>query len=432
MFPNPQDAFPLPPRPDLEQYKTLAKELIRACRSDDTTALNRWSTQWVAKLFQLHEQPSSSIGRYAAALEQFARERFGEGECKLAEAHFILARAHGFPSWPRFVKHLEGLSKNDSSVSAFEQAADAVVRGDLAGLQQLLREKPELIRERSTRDHGATLLHYVSANGVEGYRQQTPPNIVAIAEALLDAGAEVDAEADVYGGGATPLGLVATSTPPRRAGVQNQLLELLIKRGASLLTSPGRRGILLDCFANGCPEAAELLAKHGAEIELESAAALGQLDWVKERFNREEAAPSQNAMNAALRAAAGYGRYDVVAFLLEHGAELSATNESDLQTPLHWAVIGGHKRIVDLLLSRGASVHAVNTYGGTALGQAAWSAAHGGDADVYAEIIETLIAAGSDVPSHHPPVNPTIDALLQRHGSIPDPALWWYGEEHHS
>ena len=27
MYPNPQDALPLPQRPDLEQYKKLAKEL---------------------------------------------------------------------------------------------------------------------------------------------------------------------------------------------------------------------------------------------------------------------------------------------------------------------------------------------------------------------------------------------------------------------
>jgi hypothetical protein len=43
-------------------------------------------------------------------------------------------------------------------------------------------------------------LHYCSANGVEGYRQKTPKNIVEITRILLEAGAEVDARADVYGG----------------------------------------------------------------------------------------------------------------------------------------------------------------------------------------------------------------------------------------
>ena len=38
--------------------------------------------------------------------------------------------------------------------------------------------RPELIRQRSSREHRSTLLHYVSANGIEDFRQRTPPNIV--------------------------------------------------------------------------------------------------------------------------------------------------------------------------------------------------------------------------------------------------------------
>jgi len=75
---------------------------------------------------------------------------------------------------------------------------------------------------RSTRDHHSTLLHYVSANGVEDFRQKTPPNIVEITNLLLDAGAEVDAESDAYGGGCTTLGLVATSVHPEQAGASER------------------------------------------------------------------------------------------------------------------------------------------------------------------------------------------------------------------
>jgi hypothetical protein len=131
-------------------------------------------------------------------------------------------------------KHVETLARANSAVSAFEAAADAIVSGDLVTLERLLREQPDLIRARSTREHRATLLHYVSANGVEGYRQKTPKNAVAVARLLLRAGAEVDAAADVYGGGCTTLGLVATSQHPLRAGVQNDLIDVLLEHGARL------------------------------------------------------------------------------------------------------------------------------------------------------------------------------------------------------
>ena len=89
--------------------------------------------------------------------------------------------------------------------SSFEAAADAIVSGAVAALERLLHDDPELVRARSTREHRATLLHYVSANGVENYRQKTPANAVEVAKLLLDAGAEVDAAADMYGGGSTTL-----------------------------------------------------------------------------------------------------------------------------------------------------------------------------------------------------------------------------------
>ncbi len=60
------------------------------------------------------------------------------------------------------------------------------------------------------------------------------------------------------------------------------------------------------------------------------------------------------------------------------------------QTALHWAVIGGHKDTVELLLDRGASLEAKNAYGGTALGQAEWSAENGNPTIDYAPIISLL------------------------------------------
>ena len=203
---------PLPARPNLEQYRKQAKDLLKQTGS------------------------------------------------KLGDAQFTLAREHGFDSWPKFAKHIEALARKTSPISKFEQAADAIVTGDAATLASLLRENPKLIRARSTRVHRATLLHYVSANGFENYRQKTPANAVEIAKILLDAGAEVDATADSYGKDTT-LVLVATSVHPERAGVQIALLELLLDHGAA------PDGVN-PCLRNGRPEAAEFLAQRGAPLDL--------------------------------------------------------------------------------------------------------------------------------------------------------------------
>ena len=82
-----------------------------------------------------------------------------------------------------------------------------------------------------------------------------------------------------------------------------------------------------------------------------------------------------------------------------------------------------------VLLKRDPPLEALNMYGGTVLGQTLWSAAHGGDPDVYIAIIETLIAPGAQVPERHPPVNERVDEVLRRHGSVSDDTWWWYGEK---
>src|SRR5690242_19883147 len=171
--------------------------------------------------------------------------------------------------------------------AAFEAAADAIINGDAPMLRKLLADYPGLVQERSTREHHSTLLHYVSANGVEDFRQKTPKNIVEITNLLLDAGAEVDAESEAYGGGCTALGLVATSVHPEQAGVQIALLQRLMDRGASLQKQSGgnRHSIVHGCIANGQPAAAKFLAERGAPLDIESAAAVGRIDVLQTFFN---------------------------------------------------------------------------------------------------------------------------------------------------
>ena len=441
MFPNPQDALPLPRRSNLEHYRNFSRELLKACKSGDPDAIRDWASKWVNIVAQksgvrfTRELPVAVSGWIEQVTEfaqrKLVRENAGS---RLADAQYVLARCHGFESWSRFSKHLNALAEKSSAIAQFESAADAIVEGNLSKLKRLFREDPRLVRARSTREHGATLLHYVSANGIEGYRQKTPKNIVAIAEVLLKAGAEVDAEADVYGGGATTLGLVATSIHPYLAGVQNELIETLLNHGAETdhRTSAGnRQSAVLGALANGCGEAAEYLAERGAHLNLVGAAGVGRLEVVKRFFNDDgtrKAKTSRKQLQSAFISACGWGRRSVVEFLLDKGVDVNDGGR-DGQTPLHWAVIGGHLETVKFLLKFNPPLEARNMYGGTVLGQTLWSAAHDGDSKVYSEIIKLLIAAGAKVPERHVPVNKKIDDLLRQYGSEPEPTWYWYGEK---
>ena len=49
MFPNPQDALPLPQKPNVEQYRKLAKELVREATTGED-AIRHWAKHWITAL----------------------------------------------------------------------------------------------------------------------------------------------------------------------------------------------------------------------------------------------------------------------------------------------------------------------------------------------------------------------------------------------
>jgi len=371
------DALPLPPRPNLEQYKKRAKDLVRICKSGDRDALRDWVSKWIEALVKLYDlditlpttghrayTPAEIAHRIDRTVERITKylkvaNQPSRGACTLAQAQFALAREHGFASWPKFTRHIEGLVRAHSPLSAFEAAVDAIGGGDLATLERLLRGNPTLVRARSMREHRSTLLHYVSANGVEGFRQKTPKNIVQITKRLLKAGADVNAESDAYAGRSTTLGLTATSCHPEAAGVQLSLMELLIDHGA-IIDGPDGASTVNSCLHNDRGEAAEFLANRGARLDLEGAAGVGRLDVVKSFFKDDGSLmppATQNQMNAGFAWACEFGRIRVVDFLLQKGMDAAAKlTPQGGETGLHWAAYAGHADIVSLLLERGAPV----------------------------------------------------------------------------
>jgi ankyrin repeat protein len=415
------DALPLPPRPDLDQYRKLAKDLQQACRSGDPDAVRAWARRWLQTLARLLDAandparavapgslPSRAIDREADRIDQRWRALGQSGErttrSRLTDAQFFIAREHGFASWPKFAAHIEGLTRNHSPVAVFESAVDAVLGGDLDRLATLLRQHPDLVRARSTREHRSTLLHYVSANGVEDFRQKTPKNIVEATKLLLAAGADVNAESAAYGGGSTALGLTATSVHPERAGVQIALLETLLAHGAQI-EKPGLTGngssAVRGCLANGQGRAAQFFAQRGARMELDEAAGVGRLDDVKGFFDGHGALvppATQAQLESGFMYAAGYGHLDTVRFMLEQGVDPAVHNEHG-QTALHWTTYGPHVEVARLLLARRASlVHARETaFGGTPLDWAlhAWTQAAGEDRARAFEMVSLFVGAGA-------------------------------------
>jgi len=315
------------------------------------------------------------------------------------DACLTIARYYDFLDWPSLAVHVAAISE-PGPVFEFEAAVEAVINGDLAALEDELRRDPSLIRARSSRVccfdppvHRATLLHYVAANGVEGYRQRTPPEVVEIARTLLEAGAEPDALADMYGAECTTMTMLASSRPPANAGLQVPLVELLLDFAAAIEGRGTKKWgrPLHTALAFGMIDAAKVLAKRGARVDLPAAAGLGLVDAAAGLFASADA----EARHRALSLAAQHGHADIVRLLLDAGEDPNRYNlegNHSHSTPLHQAVVGGHKSVVRLLIDRGARQDIRDTiWNGTPLG---WALYGGGKAqEQMAALLRSLGAA---------------------------------------
>lgn len=325
-----------------------------------------------------HEAESSALDRIRWNLPQFrgqSDEQIATSPFTLDDALLVVARLHHFATWADLTEYGAQMDRGEPTVTRFEHAVDAIVGGYLDTLRELVTAQPELVHQRSTRMHHCTLLHYVSANGVEDYRQLTPPNILDITRLLLDAGAEVDATSDSYGGGSTTLGLVSTSAHPRARGVQIALIDILLGYGARIDGEDTLPTLVRNALANGCPEAAVALASRGESVNtLYAASGAGELTRVQALFEAATTVQREHALIVA----AQQGHEDVVTYLLDRGVDVRANHG---MTALHNAGAGGHTGLMALLLVRGANIEALNEYGGTVLASTLWFAQHVTDAE---------------------------------------------------
>jgi hypothetical protein len=271
---------PLPSAPGLNHLRHQAKDLLRALAARQPAA-----AQLVREFHPRFTKASDD--------EIFSSRR------TLANAQLVIARQSGFDSWPKLKRRVEKPAPGDDlNARIHERIADATFRravelldaGDVPALTALLRSHPELAQETVEFEGGnyfrnPTLLDFVAENPVR--QGKMPPNVVAIATAILEAGAKRNARTLN-----STLGLVCSGRVAREAGMQPALIELLCAYGADANSA------LHTSVAHGEFAATSLLLTIGAQLDLPAAAALGRRPAPRARARRA-IRPHRNRSHAA-------------------------------------------------------------------------------------------------------------------------------------
>jgi hypothetical protein len=172
----------LPARPNLEHLKKQARLLLRGCLQAEVAAIDRFREVDVT---------------YSGATP------------KLADAQHVIAREYGFADWAKLKAHVGSLS--DDPVEAFTAAIKA---NDAPLLRQVLARYPVL---KSQIDEPLPDYSFDTPAIVAAVHKQNRDMI----EALLDAGANINARSKWWAGG---FGVLDSSSP--------ELTPYLIERGA--------------------------------------------------------------------------------------------------------------------------------------------------------------------------------------------------------
>jgi ankyrin repeat protein len=218
-------------------------------------------------------------------------------------------------------------------------AADAIRSGDVQALKNLLHEDPTLATARI--DGSRTLLHV--ATDWPGHFPNGP-TVVAI---LIEHGADVNAPF-VGRHSETPLHWAASCD-------DIAVLDALLDRGANLEARGGVIGggtPLSDAVAFGQWQAARRLVERGAQTSLWEAAAVGMIDRVEAYFAAQSQLTPEEVTNAFWCACHG-GQRGTAEYLLSRGADLNWLGYDKL-TPVDAARRSGAEELVGWLKSLGA------------------------------------------------------------------------------
>ena len=316
----------LPPRPNAEQLRKRAKELLRALCAGDGDALHR---------------------ARATRFELPARLR-------LHDAQTVLAREYGFRSWRRLIAHVErvtlvGLTLEQKAERFLKRltagahsgaqrildmephvaAVDiftAAATGEAARVAQVLRRDPSVVRATAGPRRWTPLLFACSS---PLHRTNVPRarGILESARLLLASGADPNASYVDPDRPESPLSALFCAI---RVGGNNDLVRLLLDSGAE----PDDDESLYHAAELSDPTALTLLLDRGAA-------------W--------------RGTNVLLRAL-DFGDYGRVKLLLEYGVGPNETTPN----ALHHAILRGRQpEILQLLVDYGADVEGLDSRGHT-------------------------------------------------------------------
>jgi ankyrin repeat protein len=261
----------LPDRPSLEHLRKQAKALLQQVEENDTEGTQRF---------------------IAVVGAESTREP------KLADALHVVAREHGFESWPKLKDHVESIER---------------------------RANPR-----------AALIHAVHTNDVAAAR--------ALLEQHADLRAQINDPAPDLPFGGVPIGAVVETR-------NREMIDLFLRFGANINARSdwwaGSFGVLDSCT----PELARFLIERGAIVDAHAAARLGMLDRLQQlvaerpEIVHARGGDGQTPLHFA-------STIEIASYLLEHGADIDALDIDHEGTPAQW-MVRERQGIARFLVSRG-------------------------------------------------------------------------------